>query len=222
MESVVHKFAAVGVSEWISWVSICEQISLLEKYLTSLEYSFFLFNQDYVDRPTQLALSVLVIMSFAIIFAFCELGAQVTHQFNSLDDVLCQVKWYILPIEVQRMVIMFMLDAQQAVFLRGYGNIVCSRDSFKNVWSLKLNSNLMHNLVVFRILIRFFLIPLHLDNQFWVFLFYDSSPNQRLNGVFIFDSFVINNKSSRFQCIDKWMDNKKLFYSIEKKKLWKN
>lgn len=131
-------------------------------------------------------------MSFAIIFAFCELGAQVTHQFNSLDDVLCQVKWYILPIEVQRMVIMFMLDAQQAVFLRGYGNIVCSRDSFKNVWSLKLNSNLMHNLVVFRILIRFFLIPLHLDNQFWVFLFYDSSPNRWLNGVFIFDLVDFN------------------------------
>lgn len=174
--------------------------------------SFFLFNQDYVDRPTQLALSVLVIMSFAIIFAFCELGAQVTHQFNSLDDVLCQVKWYILPIEVQRMVIMLMLDAQQAVFLRGYGNIVCSRDSFKNVRSLRLNSNLLHNLVVFLILI-------------W---FYSTQFRQSVLGfpiLWLFAKSMVKWRfhlwSSRFQCIDKWMDNKKLFYSIEKKKMWR-
>lgn len=94
---------------------------------------FVLLKQDDLDVPGQLAVSVLVFWAFAIIFAFCEMGAQATHQFHALNEELCQVKWYLLPIEVQRMMLIFMSDAQQPMFLRGYGNILCTRDAFKNV-----------------------------------------------------------------------------------------
>lgn len=79
----------------------------------------------------------MVAISFGVVFAFCELGSQVTNQFNALDEKLCQSKWYLLPIGVQRMMLIFMLTSQQAVFLRRYGNIECTRDAFKNVRILR-------------------------------------------------------------------------------------
>lgn len=98
-----------------------------------ISLTFTLLKKDNLDLNIQLALSVLVFLSFSIIFAFCELGSQVTNQFNALDEKLCQSIWYLLPIEVQRMILIFMLDAQHAMFLRGYGNIECTRNAFKNV-----------------------------------------------------------------------------------------
>lgn len=51
--------------------------------------------------------------SFALIFAFCELGAKVTNKFHSLDEEVYQSNWYSLPVEVRRMMVIFMSGAQQ-------------------------------------------------------------------------------------------------------------
>lgn len=71
--------------------------------------------------------------SFATVFLYCYFGECVTHQFNVFYDKLYQRNWYLFPIEMQHMLLIFMLDAQQVVLLRGYGNIVCTRDYFKKV-----------------------------------------------------------------------------------------
>lgn len=89
--------------------------------------------KDSLDLPIQLVLSVLVLFSFAIIFACCELGAQLTNQFSTLNEELYRFEWYSLPVGVQRMVLIFMSGTQQPVCLRGYGNIVCTREALKNV-----------------------------------------------------------------------------------------
>ena len=106
-------------------------------YFIRTIFNRFLFytahTKDNLDLPAQLNLSILVFWSFAIIFALCELGAQVTKQFNTLNEELGQSKWYMLTIEVQKMILIFMSDAEQPVFLQGYGNIECTRDAFKNV-----------------------------------------------------------------------------------------
>lgn len=74
-----------------------------------------------------------LVWSFAIIFVVCEFGQQLTHQFVLFDEELCQFNWYLLPIELQRMLVIIMANAQQASFMQGYGNIQCTRGSFKQV-----------------------------------------------------------------------------------------
>lgn len=74
-----------------------------------------------------------VFWSFVVIFIDCECGEQLTHQFNQFDGEYGQCKFYYFPVDLQRMFLMLMLDTQQAMHIRGYGSIVCTRDAFKEV-----------------------------------------------------------------------------------------
>lgn len=76
---------------------------------------------------------VLASWSFASVFLYCEFGASVTTEFAKFDDELYQSKWYSLPVEIQKMMMIFIASTQKPVFIRGFCNIVCIRDSFKKV-----------------------------------------------------------------------------------------
>lgn len=118
-------------------------------------------------------LCVFVLLSFVGIFALCELGTQVKSQFKTLNSALFQLEWYLLPVELQRMLLIFMMGAQDAVLLRGYGNIECTRDAFKNVSILKSNS----------ISLRLFVSALlQSDIAYRIFQFNDASTNYWING----------------------------------------
>lgn len=119
-------------------------------------------------------------MSFAIIFAFCELGAQVTNQFNTLHEELYQSEWYSLPIEMQRMMVIFMFDAQLSVLLRGYGNISCTRNSFKNVHGFQWELASEFSSWFYQKNYTFF-NSLQIDHSYRIFLFYDASANWWIN-----------------------------------------
>lgn len=97
--------------------------------------SFFkLKTQKSEDDPAVMIMPVIIVFwAFILIFSYCELGKKVTNAFNDFNEQLCQAKWYLLSVDIQRMLLIFMSDAQQPVLLRGFGNIVCTRDSFKNV-----------------------------------------------------------------------------------------
>lgn len=85
-------------------------------------------------RPAEILISILLMVwAFAIIYFYCEFGEMVTHQFNAFHEVLCQCNWYKFPLDVQRMLVIFMSDTQQPAFIRGYANIECTREAFKNV-----------------------------------------------------------------------------------------
>lgn len=90
------------------------------------------------DPAAILAPMFLVIWAFTFIFLYCELGKAVTDEFDSIDEDLCQYKWYLLSIEIQQMMIIFMNDTQQPALFRGFGNVTCTRDSFKNVNASKV------------------------------------------------------------------------------------
>lgn len=56
-----------------------------------------------------------------------------SYQFRMFNEELWQRDWYLFPIELQRMLVIFMLDTEQSMIIRGYGNIKCTRDAFKGV-----------------------------------------------------------------------------------------
>lgn len=57
----------------------------------------------------------------------------VCNQFEMFNHELDQCNWYLYPIKMQRMLAIVMVNSQQTVFIRGYGNLACVRDYFKRV-----------------------------------------------------------------------------------------
>lgn len=108
-----------------------------------------------------------------MIFIICEINQRVTDKFEEFNDDLCERHWYLYPIELQRIYAMFGVDTQQPVNIRGYGNIVCTRDTLKCVSSnFVLHSSIFKkkiNLLNFQCFV--------LDNEYGIFLFYATSRN---------------------------------------------
>lgn len=57
----------------------------------------------------------------------------ITAQFTAFKDEFGQCKWYLFPIEMQRMFVIVMANAQQPIILSGFGNVYCLREVFKKV-----------------------------------------------------------------------------------------
>lgn len=74
-----------------------------------------------------------VIWAFAVDFLVCELGQWAANQYEAFNDELSSCAWYSLPIDMQRLYWIFLLDTQQPLHVQSYGSIVCSRETFKKV-----------------------------------------------------------------------------------------
>lgn len=71
--------------------------------------------------------------SYIGIFIFCEFGERVTNEYIDVDNEINQLDWYLYPLRIQQFMIMTIAGSAQPVVIRGYGNCLCTRESFKNV-----------------------------------------------------------------------------------------
>lgn len=77
--------------------------------------------------------SLFVVWSFGVIFIFCSCGEMMTSEFDMISNELNQCKWYLLPLKVQELFLIFVANSQQAQFIQGYANIICTRETFQIV-----------------------------------------------------------------------------------------
>lgn len=75
-----------------------------------------------------------VMWSFILIFFLCEFGEIVATQFDMFHVEFSKCKWYLLPLEMQRMLLILLADVQPMT-IRGYGDVMCTRVTFKKVCS---------------------------------------------------------------------------------------
>lgn len=73
------------------------------------------------------------ILSIGLLLTFCEFGEMVTHQFDSFYEKLYQCDYYLFPIELQQMLVIFMAGTQRSTNIRGYANTEYTRNAFKRV-----------------------------------------------------------------------------------------
>lgn len=66
-------------------------------------------------------------------FYICETGQDVSDRSNKFGDEIYKCDWYLLPHKLQRMLIIILINAQEPVYIRGFGNVECTRESFKQV-----------------------------------------------------------------------------------------
>lgn len=69
----------------------------------------------------------------SMVFAACEFGQRFSIAFNEIDDVVGQTDWYLLPIEIKRMLPIIIINSQQPCALEFFGSLSCSREQFKKV-----------------------------------------------------------------------------------------
>lgn len=77
--------------------------------------------------------AIFMFWAFAFDSLICELGQRVTNRYEAYGDELCKCDWYSLPVKLQRLYLIFLLDTQQPKRIQSYGGIVCSRKTFKKV-----------------------------------------------------------------------------------------
>lgn len=136
--------------------------------------------------------------SFILLFLFCEGGEQLTVEYNRFDDALCQsCRWYLFPIVMQKMLLVFMPNTQYPMLIQSYGNLVCARNSFKTVNNRSVCTLNAYNLATFPIFVSHFL-----DNPWRIFLFHDDSNNVKVKAPLFsphFEHVLIANKVQKLQ-----------------------
>lgn len=131
-------------SVWVFMSQIVEYFAQSHAFSSSISHRLILnfllllcFKKSNSTSTTSELLQPLlsVVWSFAIVFGICEFGERLTGRFDVFDATLWQCNWYSYPIELQRSLPILMANAQQIPFLKSYGNITCTRDSFKMVYT---------------------------------------------------------------------------------------
>lgn len=90
---------------------------------------------------------VAVFWFFCTIFIFCEFGENVCKEFDKVVNAVCESDWYAFPIEVQRSLPLLLIATQKQVIPRGFGNILCIRESFQTVIICFLSFQIIKDLI---------------------------------------------------------------------------
>lgn len=77
--------------------------------------------------------AMITVWTFVYIGMICEPGGMMTNEFESFEKEAYRCDWNLLPIEFQRVYLIFFLDIQQPVNMKSYGNVPCIRETFKTV-----------------------------------------------------------------------------------------
>lgn len=71
--------------------------------------------------------------AFFQMFVFCDLGEKLTKRFTEIDSAIYYCEWYTFPVDIQRLLPITMMAAQDAVLITGFANLSCTRQAFKKV-----------------------------------------------------------------------------------------
>lgn len=71
--------------------------------------------------------------AFGLIFFSCEIGQRFTNLFEEITGRFDQLKWYLFPIHVQRLLPAVLINVQEPMVIGCFGIMAGSRDQFKKV-----------------------------------------------------------------------------------------
>lgn len=92
---------------------------------------------------------------FAPIVGVCEFGEHLYGTFEEINAVYNQFTWYLFPYNVQQVLPVLLMAAQNPIELRVFGSIACGRITLKNV-SILFLFEIKLKMVSFRLLPIFF------------------------------------------------------------------
>lgn len=106
-----------------------------------------------------------------LLLLLCNFGENSANALSSIHPAIYDIPWEICPVEFQKLVSFMLRSAQSSLHLKGFASINCSRALFKQVLQpicLTLKKlNFSHIWCLFQFC---------LDNQYWLFVLYGTSP----------------------------------------------
>lgn len=75
----------------------------------------------------------IVFYSICVLFATCELDERLSIAYDQMDAEIAQFDWYLFPIEVQQLLPIVIMNAQQPIVLACFGSISVNRETLKKV-----------------------------------------------------------------------------------------
>lgn len=94
---------------------------------------------------------VYVIYAFGMMMIVCELGQGINSTFDECIDIIDQFEWYSFPIDIQRMLPLFLNFAKEPIEIKCFGTVTCDRETFKCVRASNFgwHVSLLHKIVLF-------------------------------------------------------------------------
>lgn len=71
--------------------------------------------------------------ALTLIFAVCECCQRYVNTFSDINDTFVQLRWYLYPIEIRRLLILMILNAQYPIDIAFFGSMTCCREQFRKV-----------------------------------------------------------------------------------------
>lgn len=78
---------------------------------------------------------VLGFWAFNLVFFSTEIGQRFSNAFEEIDDEMNQIDWYRLPIKIQRLLPIAMMNTQATVAIDCFGSLSCNHETFRKVIS---------------------------------------------------------------------------------------
>lgn len=67
------------------------------------------------------------------LYLFCHFGHEITQYFENIADTIYQLAWYVLPLDMQKDILLIVAFAQRRIFIRGHAGSHCNRETFMKV-----------------------------------------------------------------------------------------
>lgn len=74
----------------------------------------------------------------------CEPAMMMTNRFEVFGEKVAECDWYLLPIKMQRMYCIFLLETQSPIVLCSYGGITCERNTSKLVLIVDIHNSYIY------------------------------------------------------------------------------
>lgn len=128
------------------------------------------FQSSPVIDPILLLLAILC-AAFALgaLLLVCDLIERMSYAFTSIGDMVDQYKWYSFTREMQQILLIIFTHVNEPVTVKCFGNITCSRATFKSVSFIEKKKSLFWKQNLLRIWTLF------TDCWFLIFILYGAS-----------------------------------------------
>lgn len=118
----IFQYIILGFYLW-SVLSICSTLLTLQINMTDMS------GKTVAMIPSAIGL----FWSLALFYSFCQFGQRLTDHFSELEMAISECDWYLFPEETQRILPIIIVAYQRHVTLQGFGNVSCTRETFKQV-----------------------------------------------------------------------------------------
>lgn len=82
-----------------------------------------LFQSQGLDSVVLLESIFCGLWAWSLVLVLCEAGQQMIDTFGEIEEAFEQIDWYLLPIEIQRMMPQIIMYAQEPMVVRFFGSV---------------------------------------------------------------------------------------------------